>query len=116
MTIARGLGSHPWNTPVAAIGLTPSLPLRVFSTVLCFHHKIPSPRRRCLCPDAQSPGRITTLKLLQRELDNWLPTPHTGGFSPNGRGDGMLGSRKGNQHPVQGQTGREKGQKSAMIN
>lgn len=116
MTIARGLGSHSRNTPVAAIGLTPSLPLRVFSTVLCFHHKIPSPRWRCLYPDAQSRGRITTLKFLQRELENWLPIPHTGGLSPNARGDGKVGSQKGKQHPVQGQTGRGKGQKSAMIN
>ena len=62
--------------------------------------------------DAQGRGNMTAFKLLQREVKNWLPPiPYTGEFSPNGRGDGMLGSQKGKECPVQVQTGGGRGRK-----
>ena len=70
------------------------------------------PRRDACALDAQGRGNITALKLLQREVKNWLPPiPYTGEFSPNGRGDGMLSSQKGKERPVQGQTGGGRGRK-----
>lgn len=50
VTTARRLGCHTRNTPVAATGLTTLLSRRVFSAVLPFYHKVPSPRWGCLCP------------------------------------------------------------------
>ena len=62
--------------------------------------------------DVQGRGNITAFKRLQREVKNWLPPiPYTGEFSPNGRGDGMLGSQKGKECPVQVQTGGGRGRK-----
>lgn len=72
---------------MAAIGLSPSLPMRVSPTVLPFYHKIPSLRWAFLYPGGSG----------QREVETGSIA-----FSPDGRGDEMLGRKKGKEYPFQG--------------
>lgn len=112
MTIARGLDAIQGPLlcmPLVSPHHCPSESSQLFSLFVTRSQVL---GRDACALDAQGRGNITALKLLQREVKNWLPPiPYTAEFSPNGRGDGMLGSQKGKEHPVQVQTGGGRGRK-----